>query len=115
LALFCPDGPLGAYRTLCTSLKNTEEKYQYTTKINCHIKARNDEINGEDTIEMKNRSRNLFNKNGYLILEIGSGQDNSVKKIFDKLSSFLKFIKGVHDHKGITRCLIYQYHTEEKI
>jgi methylase of polypeptide subunit release factors len=57
-----------------------------------------------------NESRNLFNKDGCLVLEIGSGQENSVKKIFAKLS-FLKFIKGVHDHKGITRCLIYQYHT----
>lgn len=139
-------GPLGAYRTLCTSLKNAEEKFQYTQKMNKKIDASNNKIDVDRDDDSKNiddddvfndiddtrddnkhknnnsrekfnkntvlfnESRNLFNKDGYLVLEIGSGQENSVKKIFAKLS-FLKFIKGVHDHKGITRCLIYQYHT----
>lgn len=79
-----------------------------TRDDNKHEKKYHNEFNKNNVIF--NESRNLFNKDGCLVLEIGSGQENPVKKIFAKLP-FLKFLKGVHDHKGITRCLIYQYHT----
>lgn len=56
-------------------------------------------------------SKGLFNKNGFLILEVGHGQDKPVIGFFKELP-FLRFVRGLKDHKDIVRCLVFQYYEE---
>ena len=92
LALFSPDGPLAAYRTLAASLTAAE-----------NLRKRQ--------LSLGLTTTGLFSNNAYLLLEVGHGQDILVKKIFSKLD-FLSFFMGVKDHKGIDRCLVYEYQSE---
>jgi methylase of polypeptide subunit release factors len=101
LALFAPDGPLAAYRVLASSLTAAEEKREK----NIHS------IRNRGSVEenvIGSEEEGLFSRNGHLFLEVGHGQHLPVQKIFSKLP-FLSFVRGAKDHKGIDRCLVYQY------
>jgi methylase of polypeptide subunit release factors len=101
LALFAPDGPIGAYRALASSLTAAEEKREHSIKI-----MRNG--GSVEGIVAGCEGEGLFSRNGHLFLEVGHGQHLPVQKIFSKLP-FLSFVRGAKDHKGIDRCLVYQY------
>ena len=92
LALFSPDGPLAAYRTLAASLTAAENSRKYQ-------------------LSLGSAAVGLFSDNAYILMEVGHGQDMLVKKIFSKLD-FLSFFMGVKDHKGIDRCLVYKFQSE---
>lgn len=97
LALFSPDGPLSAYRTLAASLTACEAKRkQFTAVESTRIPL------GAGT------GTGLFNLNAHLFLEVGHGQALPVQKIFNKLQ-FMTFIGVARDHKHIERCLMYRY------
>ncbi len=65
---------------------------------------------GEDGLvfyrELKNKAKNLLNDNGFLLVEIGFDQLQSVKKIFDDEKD-LNFVESVNDYGQITRVLVY--------
>lgn len=98
LALFSPLGPLAAYRTLATSLLQAEEKHQ----LNRLYEKQHKSLFGGSI------PPGLLAVNAHIVLEVGHGQDIPVKKIFSKLP-FLVLVRGVKDHKGIDRCLVYRY------
>ena len=93
LALFSPNGPLAAYKTLAIALTACEAKKKEIITVG----------NMTSTVEI-----GLFKKNSHLFLEVGHGQALPVQKILNKLD-FLTFIGIAKDHKDIDRCLIYRY------
>ena len=93
LALFSPDGPLSAYKTLAIALMACEAKKKEITTVG----------NIKSAMEI-----GLLKKNAHLFLEVGHGQALPVQKILNKLD-FLTFIGIAKDHKDIDRCLIYKY------
>jgi methylase of polypeptide subunit release factors len=101
LALFASDGPLAAYRVLASSLTAAEEKRVQ----NIHSMRNRGSV--EENV-IGSEEEGLFSRNGHLFLEVGHGQHLPVQKIFSKLP-FLSFVRGAKDHKGIDRCLVYQY------
>jgi methylase of polypeptide subunit release factors len=102
LALFSPGGPLGAYRDIAIMLKK-------------HLKSqlRSPNNDGEGFDDVSARGCNFILKNGgHLVIEVGCGQDTSVRAIFNKLIPCLSFQNDVKDHKGITRCLVFRFKAE---
>lgn len=93
LALFSPNGPLSAYRTLAIALTACEAKKKEISTVG-NIKTALD--------------IGLFKKNAHLFLEVGHGQALPVQKVLNKLD-FLTFIGIAKDHKDIDRCLMYKY------
>jgi release factor glutamine methyltransferase len=97
LALFAldaaghPTGPLGAYRTIAQALRAADDE--------ARRRARG-----------QNPPRGLLTPRGRLVLEVGVGQDVAVRGIIDNLcGAFLQPAGSRKDHKGIVRCLEWEY------
>lgn len=63
---------------------------------------------GEDGLDcyrlLASQINNLLKQDGYLILEFGMGQENSVKEIFE--NSGFRFVSFKNDLAGTTRCVV---------
>jgi methylase of polypeptide subunit release factors len=125
LALFSPDGPLSAYRTLAASLTACEAKRMHVIAVESSGIPLGPGTETETGIPLgpgtgiplgpgtgiplgHGAGPGIFNINAHLFLEVGHGQALPVQKIFNKLQ-FMTFIGVARDHKDIDRCLMYRY------
>jgi methylase of polypeptide subunit release factors len=105
LALFSPDGPLSAYRTLAASLTACEAKRMHFIAV----EPTGIPLGTGTGIPLgPGTGTGIFNLKAHLFLEVGHGQALPVQKIFNKLQ-FMTFIGVARDHKDIDRCLMYRY------
>ena len=94
LALFAQGGPLGAYRTIALALQEAEHEAHRRTHGHP----------GQPP------PAPLFAPHGRLVLEVGAGQDAAVRGIVvDACGAFLRPVGAHKDHKGIVRCLEWEY------
>ena len=125
LALFNAEGgPYASYRAIARSLQHIIKRQKSAdntrdfgsapaASFNCDSKCSTsaEEVQCHtETFHSFNYSANrpLIAHGCRFFIEIGSGQEKSVRNIFNEIFS-LKFVKVHRDHKNIPRCLEYRY------
>ena len=50
----------------------------------------------------------LLKPGGFLVLEVGQGQEKAVRAVFDKYAPCMRYVHSLKDHRGMIRCVVYR-------
>ena len=107
-------GPYASYRAIAHSFQTLA--YETATDIPVKTETTYEKLQQNHDGTIANCCNNnmlvqrcpLLVNGGRLFLEIGSGQEKTVREIFKEVS-VLQFVQTISDHKNIPRCLEYKY------
>jgi HemK-like putative methylase len=115
LALYAPLGPLSVYDAISKRL----QMILYPNASNIDYHSNYSVGSGSSAIEEDSSQINISKINrpysfrlrheAYVIFEVGHGQSLSVISLFQMRLPCLSLVKVEKDHKGIDRCIIFQY------